>query len=111
MSSGAGYRCPNPVRPPTFTKASLTLLNGLNPSVPEFMLDATRMIANMVATGAKKRSSNIKIISSHGGGTIPFLVNRLQMHYRAGTGFGFTPVCLYILGPALRLSMPVFLPD
>jgi predicted TIM-barrel fold metal-dependent hydrolase len=32
---------------PTFTKASRTLLNGLNPSVLEFMFDTTRMIANM----------------------------------------------------------------
>jgi len=32
------------------------LLIGLNPSVLEFMFDTTRMIANMVTTGAKKRS-------------------------------------------------------
>jgi hypothetical protein len=36
------------------------------------------MITNMVATGAKKRFSQIKIISTHGGGTIPYLVNRIQ---------------------------------
>src|SRR5260370_14778213 len=73
---------------PTFTKASLTLLNGLNPSVLEFMFDTTRMIANMVATGAKRRFSNIKIISTHGGGTIPYLVNPLQMLEQA---FGVCP--------------------
>jgi hypothetical protein len=33
----------------------------------------------MVTTGAKKSFSSIKIISTHGGGTIPFLVNRIQM--------------------------------
>src|SRR5258708_30128560 len=64
---------------PTFTKASLALLIGLYPSVLEFTFDTTRMIANMVATSAKKRFSNIKIISTHGGGTIPYLVNRIQM--------------------------------
>src|SRR5467141_2515616 len=74
---------------PTFTKASLTLLNGLNPSVLEFMFDTTRMIANMVATGAKKRFSNIKIISTHGGGTIPYLVNRIQtLEHAFGVGTG-----------------------
>src|SRR6266436_8284609 len=74
---------------PTFTKASLTLLNGLNPSVLEFMFDTTRMIANMVATGAKKRFSNIKIISTHGGGTIPYLVNRIQvLEHVFGVGTG-----------------------
>jgi predicted TIM-barrel fold metal-dependent hydrolase len=74
---------------PTFTKASQALLIGLNPSVLEFMFDTTRMIANMVATGAKKRFSNIKIISTHGGGTIPYLVNRIQMLEHAfGVGTG-----------------------
>jgi len=74
---------------PTFTKASQNLLIGLNPSVLEFMFDTTRMIVNMVATGAKKRFSNIKIISTHGGGTIPYLVNRIQMLEHAfGVGTG-----------------------
>jgi 6-methylsalicylate decarboxylase len=74
---------------PTFTKASQALLIGLNPSVLEFMFDTTRMIANTVATGAKKRFSNIKIISTHGGGTIPYLVNRIQMLEHAfGVGTG-----------------------
>jgi predicted TIM-barrel fold metal-dependent hydrolase len=74
---------------PTFTKATQTLLIGLNPSVLEFMFDTTRMIANMVATGAKKRFSNIKIISTHGGGTIPYLVNRIQvLEHAFGVGTG-----------------------
>ncbi len=74
---------------PTFTKATQRLLIGLNPSVLEFMFDTTRMIANMVATGAKKRFSNIKIISTHGGGTIPYLVNRIQvLEHAFGVGTG-----------------------
>jgi predicted TIM-barrel fold metal-dependent hydrolase len=74
---------------PTFTKATQRLLIGLNPSVLEFMFDTTRMIANMVATGAKKRFSNIKIISTHGGGTIPYLVNRIQvLEHVFGVGTG-----------------------
>jgi predicted TIM-barrel fold metal-dependent hydrolase len=53
------------------------------------MFDTTRMIANMVATGAKKRFSNIKIISTHGGGTIPYLVNRIQvLEHAFGVGTG-----------------------
>jgi 6-methylsalicylate decarboxylase len=63
---------------PTITKAGESLLNGLNASVIEFMFDTTRMITNVVVTGAKKRFSQIKIISTHGGGTIPYLVNRIQ---------------------------------
>jgi 6-methylsalicylate decarboxylase len=74
---------------PTITKAGETLLNGLNASVIEFMFDTTRMITNMVATGARKRFSHIKIISTHGGGTIPYLVNRIQtLEHTFGVGPG-----------------------
>jgi predicted TIM-barrel fold metal-dependent hydrolase len=74
---------------PTITRAGETLLNGLNASVIEFMFDTTRMITNMVATGAKKRFSQVKIISTHGGGTIPYLVNRIQtLEHTFGVGPG-----------------------
>src|SRR6266446_8263788 len=93
---------------PTFTKASLTLLNGLNPSVLEFMFDTTRMIANMVATGAKKRFSNIKIISTHGGGTIPFLVSRIQILEHA---FGVGPGRLELSPEQVREGIASFYYD
>ena len=93
---------------PTFTKASLTLLNGLNPSVLEFMFDTTRMIANMVATGAKKRFSNIKIISTHGGGTVPYLVNRIQMLEHA---FGVGPGRLELSPEEVREGIASFYYD
>ena len=74
---------------PTITKAGETLLMGLNASVIEFMFDTTRMITNMVATGAKKRFSQIKVIAAHGGGTIPFLVDRIQtLEHTFGVGPG-----------------------
>jgi 6-methylsalicylate decarboxylase len=74
---------------PTITKAGQTLLSGLNASVLEFMFDTTRMITNMVSTGAKKRFSQIKMISTHGGGTIPYLVNRIQtLEHTFGVGPG-----------------------
>jgi 6-methylsalicylate decarboxylase len=93
---------------PTFTKAAQALLNGLNPSVLEFMFDTTRMIANMVATGAKKRFSNVKIISTHGGGTIPFLVNRLQMLEHA---FGVGPGRLELSPEEVREGISSFYYD
>src|SRR4030081_3901190 len=93
---------------PTFTKAALALLNGLNPSVLEFMFDTTRMIANMVATGTKKRFSNIKIISTHGGGTIPYLVNRIQMLEHA---FGVGPGRLELSPEEVRGGIASFYYD
>ena len=93
---------------PTFTKTSLALLIGLNPSVLEFMFDTTRMIANMVATGTKKRFSNIKIISTHGGGTIPYLVNRIQMLEHA---FGVAPGRLELSPEEIREGIASFYYD
>src|SRR3981189_2194732 len=93
---------------PTFTKATQTLLIGLNPSVLEFMFDTTRMIANMVATGAKKRFSNIKIISTHGGGTIPYLVHRIQMLEHA---FGVGPGRLALSPEEVREGIASFYYD
>ncbi len=60
---------------------------GLNLSALEFMFDTTRMLANMVVSGAKKRFSHIRMISTHGGGTMPFLLQRfqhLEVHFGAG---------------------------
>ncbi|TAI67026.1 amidohydrolase family protein [Bradyrhizobium sp. Leo170] len=74
---------------PTFTKASRPVLNGLNPSVLEFVFDTTRMVTNLVVTGTKKRFSDIKIIATHGGGTIPFLASRIQiLEHTFGVGPG-----------------------
>jgi predicted TIM-barrel fold metal-dependent hydrolase len=92
----------------TFTKTALTLLNGLNPSVLEFMFDTTRVIANMVVTGAKKRFSNIKIISTHGGGTIPYLVNRIQILEHA---FGVGPGRIALSPKAVREGIASFYYD
>ena len=74
---------------PVTTKAGSTLLMGLHDSVAEFMFETTRMVINMVVTGTKKRFSEIKMISTHGGGTIPFLVSRIQtLEHTFGVGPG-----------------------
>src|SRR5260370_21640932 len=47
-------------------------------SILEFMFDTTRMITNMIFSGAKNRFRKINIISTHGGGTIPYLMTRIE---------------------------------
>ncbi|HVA14614.1 MAG TPA: amidohydrolase family protein [Stellaceae bacterium] len=42
----------------------------------EFGTDTTRAIANMVLTGTAQRCPDLKIIWSHAGGTMPFLIYR-----------------------------------
>lgn len=62
---------------------------GLSPAVFEFMFNSTRMLANMVFSGAKERFSRIRMISTHAGGTLPFLrerVETLATHFPVGRG-------------------------
>jgi predicted TIM-barrel fold metal-dependent hydrolase len=42
----------------------------------EFGTDTTRAIANMIFTGTAQRNGDLKIIWSHAGGTMPFLIYR-----------------------------------
>jgi predicted TIM-barrel fold metal-dependent hydrolase len=69
----------------SFAKTDL----GLHRAMFEFVFDTTRMLANMVVTGKKKRFSNIKMIACHAGGTMPFLLKRFQIletFFGAGKG-------------------------
>jgi len=63
---------------PVPAKASRSVDLGIDVSILEFMFDTTRMLTNMIFSGAKKRFSKIKVISTHGGGTIPYLMSRIE---------------------------------
>jgi len=63
---------------PVAAKASRSVDLGIDVSILEFMFDTTRMLTNMIFSGAKNRFSKIKIISTHGGGTIPYLITRIE---------------------------------
>jgi predicted TIM-barrel fold metal-dependent hydrolase len=63
---------------PVPAKASRSVDLGIDVSLLEFMFDTTRMLTNMIFSGAKKRFSKIKMISTHGGGTIPYLMTRIE---------------------------------
>ena len=66
---------------------------GLNASCFEFMFSSTRMLANMVITGAKQRFADMNMITTHAGGTMPFLVQRFQIVVDAfGPGPGRAPI-------------------
>jgi predicted TIM-barrel fold metal-dependent hydrolase len=74
---------------PVPAKASRSVNLGIDVSLLEFMFDTTRMLTNMIFSGAKNRFSNIKIISTHGGGTIPYLMTRIETLERVfGPGKG-----------------------
>lgn len=51
----------------------------INVAMLEFMFDTTRMVTHMVLSGTKQRFERIAVISTHGGGTIPYLANRIAI--------------------------------
>lgn len=53
--------------------------SNIHMSLLEFMFDTTRMVTNMVLFGAKQRFNRVNIISTHGGGTIPYLAHRISL--------------------------------
>jgi len=63
---------------PVPAKASRSVDLGIDPSLLEFMFDTTRMLTNMTFSGSKNRFSRIKIISTHGGGTMPYVMTRIE---------------------------------
>ncbi len=65
----------HPMPPPGLEHVGMTI----NPAILEFMFDSTRMATNMVFSGAKKRFGDIKMICTHGGGTIPYLSSRISL--------------------------------
>lgn len=49
------------------------------PFVVEYMFDTTRAVVNLVFSGTLKRCPDIRFILAHGGGTVPFLAQRISM--------------------------------
>jgi predicted TIM-barrel fold metal-dependent hydrolase len=66
----------HPVAPPGFDRTRF----GFPAPTLEFPFDTTRMITNLVSCGTMRRFPDFKMIVSHGGGTLPFLVPRIARH-------------------------------
>src|SRR6266550_627062 len=49
------------------------------PFVVEDVFDTTRAVVNLIYSGTLKRCPNIRFIVAHGGGTVPFLAQRIAM--------------------------------
>lgn len=63
---------------PTVAPCCAGLIPGVIPQTIEFPLDTTRTITSLVASGTLARLNNIRWIFSHGGGTLPFLADRIS---------------------------------
>jgi predicted TIM-barrel fold metal-dependent hydrolase len=75
----------HPVAPPGFDMARF----GYPAATLEYPFDTTRMITNLVSSGTLRRFPDFRMIVSHGGGTLPFLVPRIARHL---TRFARVPV-------------------
>jgi predicted TIM-barrel fold metal-dependent hydrolase len=56
---------------------ALDLVPGIPPSILEFVFDTTRAICSLLYSGTLSRCADIRFILSHGGGTAPFLADRI----------------------------------
>ena len=71
---------------PTHCEAPTEANLGAPPFVVEYVFDTTRAIVNLIFTGTLTRYPDIRVIVAHGGGAVPFLVQRISMlegHRRA----------------------------
>ena len=64
---------------PTHCEAPPETNLGAPPFVVEYVFDTTRAIVNLIFTGTLTRYPDIRIIVAHGGGAVPFLVQRISM--------------------------------
>jgi hypothetical protein len=50
---------------------------GYPPGMSEYPFDTVRAMENLLFTGQRRDYSNIRLIFAHGGGTMPFVANRI----------------------------------
>jgi predicted TIM-barrel fold metal-dependent hydrolase len=108
---------------PTTATCCTNILPIINDSLIEYGTDTTRALTQMVFTGRAAKYSDIRLIWSHGGGQMPFLIVRLVRMARApdvakhipqgfvheARRFFYDTAAVYAAGPmqALRQVVPV----
>lgn len=50
---------------------------GVVPGMVEFMFDSTRALVSLICSGTRRKYPNFRYIATHGGGTVPFLAERI----------------------------------
>ncbi len=64
---------------PTHCEAPAHTRLAAPPFVVEYVFDTTRAIVNLIYSGTIQRCPDIRFIVAHGGGTVPFLAQRIAM--------------------------------
>lgn len=71
---------------PTFAACCAQVIPTVPATVIEFGTDTTRAITNYVYRGAARRFPEVKLIFSHSGGTMPFLIERYDVFDKSPQG-------------------------
>ena len=83
-AAAAEHRIPVMLHPPTTGPAgALTTLDGLG-NVYGRLIDSTTAIADLILSGHLDRFPGLRILVVHGGGFLPYQLDRLDGGYRAG---------------------------
>jgi predicted TIM-barrel fold metal-dependent hydrolase len=70
---------------PTCPPFARNLIPDVPPAITEFVFDTTRAINSLLFRGTLSRCPDIRFIFSHGGGTVPFLADRIASLARRPT--------------------------
>jgi len=76
---------------PTTGACCARVLQAVPDTVIEFGTDTTRAITNYVYRGGARRFPDVKMIFSHSGGTMPFLIERYDFFDKSGQGKSSAP--------------------
>ena len=76
---------------PTGPACCSRLIPGIADTLVEYGTDTTRAIASFVYRGAARRFPNVRMIWSHGGGSMPFLIERFDFADRYGSAKAQAP--------------------
>jgi predicted TIM-barrel fold metal-dependent hydrolase len=81
---------------PTHCEAPLHTQLHAPPFVVEYVFDTTRAVVNLIHSGTVNRCPDIRFIIAHGGGTVPFLAQRIAMMegHRGAKGVSGVIPCL-----------------
>jgi len=70
---------------PTANQCCANLVPGIPDALVEYGTDTSRAIMRILTTGTAQKYPDMKVIWSHGGGTMPFLLHRFRLQARNPT--------------------------
>jgi 6-methylsalicylate decarboxylase len=76
------------IHPSTVVPGAIVPKLSIPWGIVEFVLDTTRAIVNLLASGTFERYPDIRYIVSHGGGTVPYIAWRIAMSAAEYPQFG-----------------------